>query len=149
MNQRANRAKSASQPIWCRAFGLAFVAHLLLAISFFALVLFPLYVQELQGDALTIGLLASTALACGILLRWGLAPAWDRLPGRLLFVLGGLLNVGGLLLLIGVPEVGLEALCHDVQILGEGMEATNERLDRYHQDHELRIRALEDRWLGH
>lgn len=46
-------------------------------------------------------------------------------------------------------EVGLEALRHDVQILGEGMAATNERLDRYHQDHELRIRALEDRWFGH
>jgi len=46
-------------------------------------------------------------------------------------------------------EVGLEALRHDVQILGEGLAATNERLDRYHQDHELRIRALEDRWLGH
>ena len=46
-------------------------------------------------------------------------------------------------------EVGLEALRHDVQILGEGLAATNERLDRYHQDHELRIQALEDRWLGH
>lgn len=46
-------------------------------------------------------------------------------------------------------EVSLEALRHDVQILGEGLSATNERLDRYHQDHELRIRALEDRWFGH
>jgi hypothetical protein len=46
-------------------------------------------------------------------------------------------------------EVGLEALRHDVQILGEGLAANNERLDRYHQDHELRIRALENRWLGH
>ncbi|MGW8268455.1 MAG: hypothetical protein ACWGSQ_18955 [Longimicrobiales bacterium] len=46
-------------------------------------------------------------------------------------------------------EVGLEALRHDVQILGEGLAANNERLDRYHQDHELRIQALEDRWIGH
>ena len=46
-------------------------------------------------------------------------------------------------------EVGLEALRHDVQILGEGLAANNERLDRYHQDHELRIQALENRWFGH
>jgi hypothetical protein len=46
-------------------------------------------------------------------------------------------------------EVGLEALRHDVQILGEGLAANNERLDRYHQDHELRIRALENRCFGH
>ena len=46
-------------------------------------------------------------------------------------------------------EVSLEALRHDVQILGEGLSATNDRLDRYHQDHGLRIRALEDRWFGH
>jgi len=46
-------------------------------------------------------------------------------------------------------EVGLEALRHDVQILGEGLTATNQRLDRYHEDHERRIRALEDRWLQH
>ena len=46
-------------------------------------------------------------------------------------------------------EVGLEALRHDVQFLGEGLAANNERLDRYHQDHELRIQALENRWFGH
>jgi len=46
-------------------------------------------------------------------------------------------------------EVGLEALRHHVQILGEGLTAANQRLDRYHEDHEVRIRALEDRWLQH
>ena len=46
-------------------------------------------------------------------------------------------------------EVGLEALRHDVQILGEGLAANNERLDRHHQDYELRIRVLENRWFGH
>jgi chromosome segregation ATPase len=46
-------------------------------------------------------------------------------------------------------EAGVEALRQDVQILAEGLASTNERLDRYHRDHEVRIRALEDRWLGH
>ena len=46
-------------------------------------------------------------------------------------------------------EVGVEGLRHDVQILAEGLVSTNERLDRYHQDHEVRIRALEERWFGH
>jgi hypothetical protein len=46
-------------------------------------------------------------------------------------------------------EVGLESLRHDVQILGEGLSATNQRLDRYHEDHEIRIRALEERWFQH
>jgi hypothetical protein len=44
-------------------------------------------------------------------------------------------------------EVSLESLRGDVRILSEGLTATNERLDRYHQDHELRIRALEARWF--
>jgi len=44
-------------------------------------------------------------------------------------------------------EVGLEALRHDVQILAESHLATNDRLDRYHQDHESRISALEAYWL--
>ena len=44
-------------------------------------------------------------------------------------------------------EVGLEALRHDVQLLAEGVTGTNERLDRYHRDHEVRIRALETHWF--
>ena len=44
-------------------------------------------------------------------------------------------------------EVGLEALRHDVQLLAEGSAATNERLDRYHQDHETRVMALEVHWF--
>ncbi len=46
-------------------------------------------------------------------------------------------------------EVGLEALRQDVQVLTEGLTATNQRLDRYHEDHEIRIRALEEHWLQH
>ena len=46
-------------------------------------------------------------------------------------------------------EAGVEALRNDVQILAEGLASTNERLDRYHRDHEVRIRALEEHWLGH
>ena len=42
-------------------------------------------------------------------------------------------------------EVSVEALRHDVQLLAEGLTGTNNRLDRYHQDHEVRIRALEVR----
>ena len=44
-------------------------------------------------------------------------------------------------------EVSLEALRGDVRLLAEGLNATNDRLDRYHRDHEIRIRALENRWL--
>jgi hypothetical protein len=44
-------------------------------------------------------------------------------------------------------EVKLEALQDDVRILAEGLSMTNERLDRYHQDHEIRIRALERHWF--
>ena len=44
-------------------------------------------------------------------------------------------------------EVSLEALRHGVQLLAEGLTATNERLDRYHQDHEVRIKALEVHWF--
>jgi len=44
-------------------------------------------------------------------------------------------------------EVSLEALRHDVQLLAEGLTATNERLDRYHGDHEVRIKALEVHWF--
>jgi hypothetical protein len=44
-------------------------------------------------------------------------------------------------------EVNLEFLRDDVRILSEGLTATNERLDRYHEDHEVRIRALEARWF--
>ena len=44
-------------------------------------------------------------------------------------------------------EVGLEALRHDVQLVAEGQVALTERLERYHQDHEVRIRALEAHWF--
>ena len=44
-------------------------------------------------------------------------------------------------------EIGLEALRHDVQLLSGGLTATNEKLDRYHRDHEVRIQALEVHWF--
>ena len=44
-------------------------------------------------------------------------------------------------------EVRLEALQDDVRILAEGLSMTNDRLDRYHRDHEVRIRALERHWF--
>ena len=44
-------------------------------------------------------------------------------------------------------EVTVEALQHQVQILAEGLRGTNNRLDRHHRDHEIRIAALENRWL--
>jgi chromosome segregation ATPase len=44
-------------------------------------------------------------------------------------------------------EVRLEKLQDDVRILAEGLSMTNERLDRYHQDHQVRIRALEQHWF--
>ena len=44
-------------------------------------------------------------------------------------------------------EVTVEDLQHQIQILAEGLSGTNSRLDRYHQDHEIRIEALENRWL--
>jgi len=44
-------------------------------------------------------------------------------------------------------EVSLEALRHDVQLLAEGVTGTNERLDRFHRDHEVRIRALDTHWF--
>ena len=44
-------------------------------------------------------------------------------------------------------EIGLEALRHDVQLLAEASTATNEKLDRYHLDHEVRIKALEVHWF--
>jgi hypothetical protein len=62
---------------------------------------------------------------------------FDGLEGRVGAVEGRLVKV----------EVGLEALRHDVQFLAEGLTATNDRLDRYHQDHEVRIRALEVHWF--
>jgi len=43
-------------------------------------------------------------------------------------------------------EVSLEALRDDVRLLAEGLSTTNQRLDRYHQDHEIRIKALEVHW---
>ena len=43
--------------------------------------------------------------------------------------------------------VSLEALRHDVRMLAEGVAATNDRLDRYHHDHEIRIRALKVHWF--
>jgi len=44
-------------------------------------------------------------------------------------------------------EVSLEALRHDVLLLAEGLTGTNDRLDRYHRDHEVRIRAIETHWF--
>ena len=44
-------------------------------------------------------------------------------------------------------EVSLEALQGDVRLLGEGLSTLNQRLDRYHQDHEIRIRALKAQWF--
>ncbi|MEJ2540665.1 MAG: hypothetical protein P8188_11965 [Gemmatimonadota bacterium] len=44
-------------------------------------------------------------------------------------------------------EVGLGALRDDVRALAEELETTNERMDRLHQDHEIRIQALEAHWL--
>lgn len=44
-------------------------------------------------------------------------------------------------------EVTVEDLQHQIQILAEGLSGTNQRLDRYHRDHELRITSLENRWL--
>ena len=44
-------------------------------------------------------------------------------------------------------EVTVEDLQHQIQILAEGLSGTNNRLDRYHRDHEIRIAALETRWL--
>ena len=93
-------------PIWRPVFIHAFVAHLFLSISFQAMVLFPLFVQRVGGDAVTIGLLTSAALCSGILLRWVTTPLWHRIPRRLLFAVGGLLNVSGLLLLLAVSRLG-------------------------------------------
>jgi hypothetical protein len=44
-------------------------------------------------------------------------------------------------------EVEVEVLRHDLKAVTEGVSMTNERLDRYHQDHEIRIQALESRWF--
>jgi len=56
-------------------------------------------------------------------------------------------RLGGLEGRMTKVEVSLEALRGDVQLLAEGLSATNERLDRYHQDHEIRLRSMENRWL--
>ena len=61
----------------------------------------------------------------------------DSLEGRMDSLEGRLTKV----------EVGLEALRGDVQILAEGLTTLNQRLDRYHADHEVRIRALEAHWF--
>jgi hypothetical protein len=44
-------------------------------------------------------------------------------------------------------DASLEALRDDMRLLAEGITTLNERLDRYHHDHEVRIRALEAVWL--
>ena len=50
---------------------------------------------------------------------------FDAMEGRVDGIEGRLTRV----------EVSLEALRHDVRLVAEGVTATNERLDRHHQDH--------------
>ena len=69
---------------------------------------------------------------------------FDAIEGRLGGVEGRLDGLEGRLVKV---EVGLETLRDDVRLLAEGVSATNERLDRYHHDHEIRIRALETHWF--
>jgi len=114
--------RSDSRRIWTVAFARIFVAHFFLSISYFAMVLFPLYVQHLQGDEVDIGLLAATGLAAGILLRWSTAPLWDRIDRRWLFLTGGILNLSGLLLMLQARGVsGLLFLAAALQGAGGGV----------------------------
>ena len=69
---------------------------------------------------------------------------FDALEGRMDGLEGRMDSLEGRLTKV---EVGLEALRGDVQILAEGLTTLNQRLDRYHEDHEVRIRALEVHWF--
>ena len=69
---------------------------------------------------------------------------FDALEGRMDGFEGRMDSLEGRLTKV---EVGLEALRGDVQILAEGLTTLNQRLDRYHEDHEVRIRALEAHWF--
>jgi len=68
----------------------------------------------------------------------------DALEGRMDGLEGRMDGLEGRLTKV---EIGLEALRDDVRLLAEGISTTNSRLDRYHQDHETRIRALEAHWF--
>ena len=74
----------------------------------------------------------------------GLEGRMDRLEGRMDRLEGRMDGLEGRLVNF---EVGLESLRHDVQLVAEGVAMTNERLERYHADHEARITALEARWF--
>jgi len=69
---------------------------------------------------------------------------FEGIDGRLDGIDGRLNGLEGRLTKV---EVSLEALRGDVQLLAEGLTTTNDRLDRYHRDHEIRIQALENRWF--
>ncbi len=90
-----------------RTFWWAYAAHLALSVSYFTMVLFPLFVQHLGGDEVRIGLLAAGALGAGILLRWLSSPLWHRLHWRGLLLTGGGLNLVGSLTLLAVGRLGV------------------------------------------
>jgi hypothetical protein len=69
---------------------------------------------------------------------------FDALDGRMDGFEGRMDGLEGRLTKV---EVGLEALRGDVRLLAEGLTTVNNRLDRYHRDHEIRIRALEAHWF--
>jgi MFS family permease len=83
-----------------------YVAHFFSATAFHLIVLFPLFVTFLGGDDLDIGLLTAVAAAGGIALRWLAGPFWGRVPRRALFLAGGILELTGFLLLLGVGNLG-------------------------------------------
>ncbi len=98
---RTARAPLFTGPMWRLS-----IAHFLAALPILGLNLLPLFVRELGGRPLDIGLVMSTASISSIVSRPGIGRLMDRRGRRIAFVIAGLCNAVPLAAYLLVSDIG-------------------------------------------
>src|SRR5262245_43147042 len=94
-------------PLYTRAFWTACLLHFTGAMSHAMLILLPLFVRQLGGDELMIGVLLGTGLAASVALRPAVGALLDRLGRRRVLLWGAAVNTVSLPLFSLVDAVGI------------------------------------------
>lgn len=99
-------------PLYTRAFWTACALHFTGGMSFGMFLLFPLFIRQLGGDELTIGLVIGVGIATSVVLRPTVGALLDRLGRRRVLFWGTIANAASLppFLLLGSPGMALYVL---------------------------------------
>lgn len=90
-----------------RDFILLFAAHLFFGLSFWPYVLLPVFLQQLEADLFTIGIIMATASLSGILIRPWVGAGLDRVGRKRLLTIGASLFTAANLSYLAIHAVGI------------------------------------------